>query len=336
MAAGTLEGYRELLLIVGRAAGLSGLALATLGSAACCPTGGDECATIEDLVATRDAGIAKGAGGSSGAAGTTGSAGNFGLAFDLKTAMSWDGTSCPTAEQYQSIVELKFPNRYADRYVTPKDVAKGKCCYHIAEECVGGRPFLVNGRPRVASVDCDATPSWLADAQVEHASVAAFARLSLQLLALGAPTELVQQSHLAALDELRHADFFFELASQQAGVRLRPGALDVSGALHDVSLAGLVESNLLEGCIGETRAAADLRRRAELVGDAALRAQLLQIADDEARHAELAFRILAWCRDTAPELTRSIAERVLSEQARELATTSVVATGLRPAAQSTS
>jgi len=97
-----------------------------------------------------------------------------------------------------------------------------------------------------------------------------------------------------------------------------------------------VESNLLEGCIGETRAAADLRRRAELLSDSALRAQLLQIADDETRHAELAFRILAWCRDIAPELTRSIAERVLSEQARELATTPVVATARRPQAQATS
>ncbi|HVY31493.1 MAG TPA: ferritin-like domain-containing protein [Polyangiaceae bacterium] len=330
MVAGKLEGYRELLFIVGRAAGLSGLALATLASAACCPEGGDECATIEDLVATRDAGVAST--NSSGAGGATGSAGNFGLAADLKAAMSWDGTSCPTSAQYTAIVQLKFPNRYVDKIVTPKDVSKGKCCYHIAEECLGGRPFLVNGEQRVASVDGDATSIWLADAQVEHASVAAFARLSLQLLALGAPVELVQQSHLAALDELRHAAFFFELASQQTGVRLRPGALDVSAALHDLSLAALVESNLLEGCIGETRAAADLRRRAELVDDAALRRQLLQIADDETRHAELAFRILAWCRDTAPELTRNSAERVLSEQMRGLLTTPVAAKGRRPEA----
>jgi hypothetical protein len=75
----------------------------------------------------------------------------------------------------------------------------------------------------------------------------------------------------------------------------------------------LIESNLLEGCIGETQAAEVLRQRAAGIANEELSTSLLTIADDETRHAELAFRILAWCRDTAPELTRSIVTRVLED-----------------------
>ena len=46
-------------------------------------------------------------------------------------------------------------------------------------------------------------------------------------------------------------------------------------------------------CVAETLAAVDVRRRAE-DGDATERAALLAIADDEDRHAELAWRTLAW------------------------------------------
>lgn len=314
------------MLILGRAAGLPALALATLASGPCGPVcsnegGGDECATISDLVATRDAGLAKAGSESSGGTSAGGSAGTAGApSSNVEIAQSWHGVGCPTALQYAAIVELKFPGRYAGHSVAKKDLDNDQCCYSISPLSFcdegDGRPFLVQGERRVASVfgadQADAAPGeWLASARLEHASVAAFARLTLQLMSLGAPAELLRDVQLAALDELRHADFFFELASRQAGQRLEPGALDVAGALDDFSLAGLIESNLLEGCIGETLAAEQLRERAARSSDAALQAELLQIADDETRHAALAFRILRWCRERAPELTRAVLSRVL-------------------------
>ena len=57
---------------------------------------------------------------------------------------------------------------------------------------------------------CDALPDaarraiaqhWTRAAQMEHASVAAFSRFSLQLLAVGAPPSLLEDAHRAALDE---------------------------------------------------------------------------------------------------------------------------------------
>jgi len=320
MVTGRLQGYRDRLLLLGRAAGLSTFALATTASSACYTcTQHDDCARLDELNATRDAGVAS----SNASAGTAGAASE--LAKNVQAAKLWNGTSCPTPEEFRAIVQLKFPSRYADATLTEKSLADGQCCYHVEEsDCgEGGRPFLVYGQPRIATLaGIEARPTkhpalaqaWLADALMEHASVAAFARLSLQLLALGAPADLVRDSQLASLDELRHADFCFEMASRHAGSRLRPGPLPVQGALDDLSLAGLVESNLLEGCIGETLAAEQLRRRADLVGDPQLGAALLSIAEDETRHAALAFRILAWCREAAPALAREVVTRVLAEE----------------------
>src|SRR6185437_10815965 len=106
----------------------------------------------------------------------------------------------------------------------------------------GGRPFLVEERARVApaerttgmrgwgapevvaprvdgldALDAGARASlaetWTVLALLEHASVASFARVSLQLLAVGAPGDLVGATHQAALDEIRHARLCFALAS---------------------------------------------------------------------------------------------------------------------------
>lgn len=52
---------------------------------------------------------------------------------------------------------------------------------------------------------------------MEHASVAAFARFTLQLLAMGAPAELVQASVGAAADELDHARLRFGIADRFDG-----------------------------------------------------------------------------------------------------------------------
>jgi hypothetical protein len=134
---------------------------------------------------------------------------------------------------------------------------------------------------------------WTEDARFEHASVASFARLTLHLLALGAPSELVEASVLAGLDEVRHARLSFGIASAYAAEGIGPGALET---LHDgaPTFEGLALATFADGCVNETLAAAGARRRAEDERDPGVGAVLLEIADDEERHAELAWRTLAW------------------------------------------
>lgn len=139
---------------------------------------------------------------------------------------------------------------------------------------------------------------WAHAARFEHASIAAFNRFSLELLRVGAPAELVQAANEAALDEIEHARACFAVASTYAGKPLGPGPL----AIHDLhlgeaELGAIARSTADEGCVGETLAALEAdeaRSRAEIPE---LTALLAKIAEEEQRHAGLAFRFVRWaCR----------------------------------------
>ena len=182
--------------------------------------------------------------------------------------------------------------------------------------CAIGRPFLVEGEQRLAPAAARADWSelarlprsgrvnaelgahladrWARVALMEHASVAAFARFSLQLLSLGAPPELLELATSAMADETRHAKACFAVASAYAGAPVGPGRLSVERSLSEVSLREIVFTTIHEGCIGETVAAIEAREAAEHTEDPALRALLLTISADETRHAELAFRFVKW------------------------------------------
>jgi hypothetical protein len=128
----------------------------------------------------------------------------------------------------------------------------------------------------------------------EHASIASFARLTLQLLALGGPPDLVVASQRASIDEVRHAQIFFELAAR-CGEPVSPGPLPMDGALASVSFEDLALGTFTEGCVAETIATLMMTDQARSERDPAVRKLLLSVARDELRHAELAWRILAWC-----------------------------------------
>lgn len=63
---------------------------------------------------------------------------------------------------------------------------------------------------------------WARAGLLEHASIAAFARFTLQLLALGAPPALVLDARAAIGDETEHARLCFTIASAYAGRPLGP------------------------------------------------------------------------------------------------------------------
>ena len=136
---------------------------------------------------------------------------------------------------------------------------------------------------------------WTRAAQMEHASVAAFSRFSLQLLAVGAPPSLIEDAHRAALDEIKHAELCFSLAATYAGHGIGPGPLPVDErALSAWDLQSIAVGTVEEGCVGETIAALEAQTSAELAQDEAVRAVQLRIYEDESRHAELAWRFVRW------------------------------------------
>jgi hypothetical protein len=135
---------------------------------------------------------------------------------------------------------------------------------------------------------------WLTDALEEHASIAAFARFTMLLLSVGAPPDLVLDAQRASIDEVAHARDCFALARRYGATPAGPSTLDVHDAMGSTSLAELAALTTEEGCIGETLGAALAAAQLELVVDPEVRRVLERIVRDEARHAELAWRFVAW------------------------------------------
>lgn len=196
------------------------------------------------------------------------------------------------------------------------------CCYPTLEAqdafstCVVGRPYIEHGaiktaparrgrgwargrRPGVVALSAAdravLAAAWTEDALVEHASVAAFARTTLELLAVGAPAELIAGVQAAAADEVRHAQLSFALAEAYAGHAVAAGCFPVGPAFTlETDLARIAAATFREGCVGETVVAMLSAKAASLATDPAVRGLLGVVARDEARHAELAWRTLAW------------------------------------------
>lgn len=194
--------------------------------------------------------------------------------------------------------------------------------------CAIGRPFLVDEVARTAGLAtrgdwCDraATPAlaiddalrgrlgdaWEHIALMEHASIAAFARFALQLLAVGAPPELLVRTHQAMADETKHARLAFGLASAYRGAPVGPGRLPIDGALTNaVDVAELIRLTIREGCVGETVAALEAGESEAVAFDPKIREVLGTIAFDERAHAELAWSAVGWALDTFGEEVRGV------------------------------
>ena len=250
--------------------------------------------------------------------------------------------ACPTQYEATMFIAPSQPCSYVVSVDCGPVPQGSECCYLVTEEgggCVG-RPFLVEDAPRTAFAERadrgwslgilapDTTgldlevrralaSAWTADALLEHASIAAFTRFALELLAVGAPADLVIAAHQAALDEVRHARICFALAQGYAGAPIGPSAFPFDGSIAVSSdLASLAAATAREGCIGETLAAVIAAEQLARATDPAVRRALSAIAEDESRHAELAWRTVAWAIDRGGEAVRAAVVAVFAEARR--------------------
>ncbi len=254
------------------------------------------------------------------------------------------GVACPSRVDAEAPLENEYSISISE--ITSDGVYDGsECCYDVIErlDCQGGRPFLVAGElrtsgqvrgkrgweligaeaPETATLDPETRArleaEWARDGLFEHASVASFSRFALDLLAAGAPSDLVEDAHRAALDEVRHARLCLALASAYAGEDIAPGPFP-AGASVDVTanLAALAARCAEEGAIGETVAAVTAAEQLARATDPAVRAALAVIAEDEARHAELAWRTVAWAIHTGGAPVRAAVSAVFKGLAQPL------------------
>jgi hypothetical protein len=250
-----------------------------------------------------------------------------------RTDADCKGTQCELSEWHNGcgMVRMLACRTPKDACQTSADCGAGGCGYAsdekrwtcMAANCAIGRPLFVDGDSRSAapeerddwiatiahaaaiagSRDAREAARWTEIARMEHASIASFARFTLELLALGAPLDLVRDAQRAALDEVEHARLAFELASTHAGAPIGPGPLDVRGVVARDDVREIVCSLVHEGCAGETIGAAEAARdAAEASGVVAHTFE--RIARDEERHATLAWVTLRWLLETHPAEAR--------------------------------
>ncbi|MFO7567304.1 MAG: ferritin-like domain-containing protein [Enhygromyxa sp.] len=227
-------------------------------------------------------------------------------------------------------------------------VEQGQCCYTINVdlsqcepdpylECNScyGRPYVIEAEPVTApsvpndgwgtQAAADMSPTlagltpeqraalaefWSDNARAEHSSVAGFHRLCLELIAHGAPLELLERSQKAAADELAHARICYALASHYAGRALGPGLMPIGEAAPiAATLVELAIATAREGCLAETSAAWLASETAAAASDPAVRVALEQIAREEEEHAELAWMTLRWAIEAGgAEVREAVAE----------------------------
>jgi hypothetical protein len=158
---------------------------------------------------------------------------------------------------------------------------------------------------------------WSRVAMMEHASVASFARFSLELMSIGAPTELLTDAHEAALDEVRHTQISLEIANQFSASNFTPGSFPISSKAADFAFGNMEEiakAAALEACIEETLAAAVVLYQAAHMGDEYHKTLLHSVALDEARHAAFAWRAVRWMASTSHDI-HSAVSTVFSDRA---------------------
>jgi len=212
---------------------------------------------------------------------------------------------------------------WIEQWVSGPYLEDDACCYEVVatEPCGVGRPFVDAEGALVASpcagddawlpsatgeereplsepspeLRAELAAGWLQDGLHEHASIASFARFTLELMTVAAPPHLIEASNRAALDEAEHARLCFALAARHRGEAVGPGRFPLPAQLEiRRDLTTLAAATALEGCIGETLAAVVASEQARHAVDPHARAALQRIAADEAQHAELAWQTVAW------------------------------------------
>jgi hypothetical protein len=169
-----------------------------------------------------------------------------------------------------------------------------------------------SARPRAES----ALGRLLAEAaELEAASVPAFAQVAADLTAYGAPEALVQAARGAMADEARHWRRTRDAARRKGGAPVRP-SLAARPAVS--SLEALALDNVIEGCVRETFGALVAAHQAATAGDSDVATLMADIAEDEMEHAALAWRIDAWLAERLGDSFRASREVAARGALREL------------------
>lgn len=277
----------------------------------------------------------------------------------VKNSNSEKGVEEPCLYQYTADITFPTTDAIDSAYEGMTNVEIDALSYGECVRATDGRPFIdatggsLVARPLVggdcndcsdASMECTSVNSsnntrttpqshfalgeeWTQRALGEHASIASFSAFSIALMTNAAPSSLVEDALVAAMDEVRHARTSFDIASRLIGKEVTAGPLPPSKHEFDQDLIKLGLAVAREGCVDETLSAIaaaveSMELTHEKVGKYAvldmptvdwIKSELIKIAMEEATHSALAWRTLFWICSVNTEACNAVKEEVLHE-----------------------
>jgi len=168
-------------------------------------------------------------------------------------------------------------------------------------------PWEETHAPRLdPAVRAELARIWGERIPTEYRSITGFSTLSFDLIAAGAPVDLVAVCHRVCIDELRHTELAVKMVEIYGG-RLPALPREISSLPADESLTAVAQacrSAILLSCLGETFACTELDMLRERAVDPVVRGVLRVFLADEIVHARIGWAYLAHAFKTADETTR--------------------------------
>src|SRR5688500_4568458 len=131
--------------------------------------------------------------------------------------------------------------------------------------------------------------TWTRRSAAEYLAVSTFAVLAIDLVAAGAPADVLSLCMRAGIDEVRHAELCLRMIEIYGGKRVMPppGMSYLPDDPEAPKLHQALANTMLVSCVSETYATTVLSATRDLTTDPTAQAVLTAILSDEVMHARL-------------------------------------------------
>jgi hypothetical protein len=138
--------------------------------------------------------------------------------------------------------------------------------------------------------------TWTRRSAAEYLAVSTFAVLAIDLVAAGAPADVLSLCMRAGIDEVRHAELCLRMIEIYGGKRVMPppGMSSLPDDPERPKLHQALANTMLVSCVSETYATTVLTATRDLTTDPVAHAVLTSIYSDEVMHARLGWSYLRY------------------------------------------
>jgi hypothetical protein len=138
--------------------------------------------------------------------------------------------------------------------------------------------------------------TWTRRSAAEYLAVSTFAVLAIDLVAAGAPADVLSLCMRAGIDEVRHAELCLRMIEIYGGKRVMPppGMSSLPDDPERPKLFQALANTMLVSCVSETYATTVLTATRDLTTDPVAHAVLTSIYSDEVMHARLGWSYLRY------------------------------------------